>query len=961
MGSTLQPGNLISHYRIISPLGAGGMGEVYLAQDLTLERNVALKILPPELVRNEERVRRFVLEAKSASSLSHPHIVTIHEIGRERVRTGDDAQADDTQEPVHFIAMELVSGETLKNKIHHEKADLRTLLGFLAQAAEGLAKAHAAGIVHRDLKPSNIMVTRDGYAKVLDFGLAKLAERQPGPGQTDATAAPTEAADLTGGGAVVGTVGYMSPEQVRGQTVDYRSDIFSFGCILYEAATRQRPYVADSDVETMHKILHDKPPAVDAINPRAPAEVRRMIRRCLEKNRDQRFQSIKDLAIELREIVEEFDALSPSAPSATPLPVSSPAMPSPRRTGLVVGIAVAGLIGVLGIGFGLHGWLGGRKAEIVREPFESMRMTTLVGGRDIQAAVLSPDGRYLAYSRRSDGLSSAHVRQVATGSDVQIIPPQRTPIDRLSFSPDGEYVYYLGRDVETPNYSALFELPSLGGAARKKIFDVDSPVGFSPDGKNLAFVRGISRTNQSALVLYDLAAGKERTLATLSLPERIDFSRPAWSPDGGAIVAVVTRTEGGLSAQIAAFDVATGKRTSVGTWKGPAISSIAWIGEGGLVLSGIDANVSFAPQLWLVSYPDGRARRITNDLSTYVSISVSGDRKTVAALRHSSTSTLWTMSADGKDEPRQIRFGAGSEETAGSLAVAANGSAVFARQKGQGSTLWIARPDGSAPTQITPESILAFVHELIPHAQTTAFAGFGPDLIGHIFRVDLDGGNLTQLTHGSGEFLGDVSPDGAYALCTRADAPRKLWRLPLAGGDLTPVSDDCTGESRFSPDGKRVFCTRNVRSGDRERATKVVFPADGGDPVATFPHPPRVQAFRWAPDGRGLTFVAEEEDGARLIKKWPLAGGDPITLLRFPESRIYDFEWSPDGRRILFAAESGQTSNLWAWTIGQDKPVLLTESRDGADFDFEWAPDGRSVFFIQSIGSTDIVMVRGID
>ena len=761
---------------------------------------------------------------------------------------------------------------------------------------------------------------------------------------------------------MVGTVGYMSPEQVRGQAVDHRSDIFSFGCILYEAATRQRPFVADSDVETMHKILQEKPPAVEAHNPQAPAEVRRMIRRCLEKNPDQRFQSVKDLAIELREIVDEFDALSPSAPSATPLPISSPAVPPPRRTGLMVGIAVASLIGVLGIGFGLYGWLGGRKAEIVREPFESMRMTTLVGGRDIQAAVLSPDGRYLAYSRSSDGLSSAHVRQVATGSDVQIIAPQRTPIDRLSFSPDGEYVYYLGRDVETPNYSALFEIPSLGGVARKKIFDVDSPVGFSPDGKNLAFVRGIPRTLQSALVLYDLAAGKERTLATLSLPEGIAFSRPAWSPDGGAIAVVVTRAEGGLRAQIAAFDVATGKRTSVATWKGPDIDSIAWIGEGSLVLSGIDANVRFAPQLWLVSYPDGRARRITNDLSAYGSISVSGDRKTVAALRFSSTSTLWTTSPEGKEEPRQIPFGAGSEETAGSLAIAANGSAVFARQKGQGSTLWIARPDGSGPTRITPESIIAFDHELIPHTQATSFTGFGPDLIGHIFRVDLEGGNLAQLTHGSGEFLGDVSPDGAYALCTRADAPAELWRLPLAGGELARVSDDCSrGDSRFSPDGKRVFCTRNVRSGDRERATKVVLSVDGGDPIATLPHPLRAQGFRWAPDGTGLTFVSEEESGVRLIKKWPLSGGEPVTLLRFPENRILSHEWSPDGRRLLFSAKKGQASSLWTWTVGEGKPVRLTESRDGAGFDFEWAPDGRSVFFIQSIGSTDIVTIRGID
>jgi len=314
---TLQPQDQIAHYRIVGPLGAGGMGEVYLAQDQTLERNVALKILPPELVQSEERVRRFVREAKSASSLNHPNIVTIYEIGQDEVRASEGGGAKDSSSSVlHYISMELVSGETLTTKIHHDKTDLRTLLGYLAQAAEGLAKAHAAGIVHRDLKPGNIMVSKDGFAKVLDFGLAKLTEKAPAEGDIT-SGGVTEAGDGTSAGTVVGTVGYMSPEQVRGASVDHRSDIFSFGCILYEAATRTKPFTADSNVETMHKILHDKPTPVEEVNKEAPVEVRRLIRRCLAKNPEQRFQSAKDLAIELREIVDEYDSLSPSGSSGS--------------------------------------------------------------------------------------------------------------------------------------------------------------------------------------------------------------------------------------------------------------------------------------------------------------------------------------------------------------------------------------------------------------------------------------------------------------------------------------------------------------------------------------------------------------------------------------------------------------------------------------------------------------------
>jgi serine/threonine protein kinase len=322
---------------VVSLLGAGGMGEVYLARDESLDRSVALKILPPDLVKNDERVRRFVQEAKSASSLNHPHIVTIYEIGEA--------------EEIHFIAMELVSGHTLKTLIHQEKTDLKTLVRYLAQAADGLAKAHAAGIVHRDLKPENIMVTSDGFAKVVDFGLAKLTETATSG--TDLTSAPTALAKATGAGMILGTVGYMSPEQVQGKTVDHRSDIFSLGCVLYEAATRQRPFQADSDVETLHKILKERPQPIEEITPEVPGELRRAIRRCLTKSVDQRWQGMKDLALELAELADEFDTLSASSGSGTR--VSSGAMgevlPSRRTRALV---ALAFVVGALGPAVG--GW-----------------------------------------------------------------------------------------------------------------------------------------------------------------------------------------------------------------------------------------------------------------------------------------------------------------------------------------------------------------------------------------------------------------------------------------------------------------------------------------------------------------------------------------------------------------------------------------------------------------------------
>ena len=272
------------------------MGEVYLAEDTRLHRKVALKILPADLASNQDRMRRFEQEAQAAAALNHPNIATIHEIGES--------------DGVNFIAMEFIDGVTLREKIHQERTELRKLLRFLQHAAEGLAKAHAAGIVHRDLKPDNIMITRDGHAKILDFGLAKLIEQQPLPGSDSSEAATAVMPQHSTPGAIMGTVGYMSPEQAKAKTVDQRSDIFSFGCVLYEAVTGRKPFVGDSVVDTLHKIIYDSPPLITDSNPTASPELQRVIRRCLAKDPDERFQSIKEVAIELKELRRELEGVA---------------------------------------------------------------------------------------------------------------------------------------------------------------------------------------------------------------------------------------------------------------------------------------------------------------------------------------------------------------------------------------------------------------------------------------------------------------------------------------------------------------------------------------------------------------------------------------------------------------------------------------------------------------------------
>ena len=297
MNSPLSPDTKLGRYKIHSLLGVGGMGEVYLGEDTQLHRKVALKVLPADVASSRDRMRRFIQEAQAAAALNHPNIAHIYEIS--------------SADGLNFIAMEFIEGQTLRKLIHHREADLPKLLRYLQHAADGLAKAHAAGIVHRDLKPENIMITRDGHTKILDFGLAKLIEPQSHEGRAH-DQAPSEVVtailEHSTPGAVIGTVGYMSPEQAQGKTneIDHRSDIFSFGCILFEAITGRKTFEGKDAIDSLNKIIREPAPSISDFNPSAPTDLQRIVRRCLAKDADERYQTIKDVAIELKEVRREL-------------------------------------------------------------------------------------------------------------------------------------------------------------------------------------------------------------------------------------------------------------------------------------------------------------------------------------------------------------------------------------------------------------------------------------------------------------------------------------------------------------------------------------------------------------------------------------------------------------------------------------------------------------------------------
>src|SRR5215471_5586450 len=611
----------ISHYIIKFMLGAGGMGEVYMAFDTRLDRPVALKVLPAGRIDDPEKLQRFMQEARAASALNHPNIVTIYDIGKATPVEMPPDPASDQDPPsgnggaatplvIDFIAMEFVDGRTLREKIHGEKSEIPVLLDYIAQTADGLARAHASGIIHRDLKPDNIMISRDGFAKILDFGLAKLVEPKSLPDR-DTEEADTALIGLTQPGIIMGTAGYMSPEQVLGKAVDHRSDIFSLGCILHEAATKRGPFEGATLIESLHKIVHGEAPPIRDSNPDAPADLQRIVSKCLAKSPDERYQSARELAADLRYLVREYDSTSghtldlrpsrpvgsdpedpssleqsPAAAARQPfnsVPSSSPsgATNTKRAFPWIPLVTAASIVTFIAV----YMLMTRQKARTGIGSFQTGHITRLTATGKTSLAAISPDGKYAVHSAADAGQESLWLRHVQTSSNIEIIPPQAVQYRGLTFSPDGAFIYYVAQENGAPAAN-LFRLPVLGGQARKIIDNVASSATFAPDGSRIAFVRNVRNQLDSGLLIANADGSGERKLATLRMPDVI--LAPAWSPDGAAIACVKREFDKGLHCIVAGYSVADGSEVALPQRWG-SVDSVAWLSDGkGLVISATD-------------------------------------------------------------------------------------------------------------------------------------------------------------------------------------------------------------------------------------------------------------------------------------------------------------------------------------------------------------------------------------
>jgi serine/threonine protein kinase/Tol biopolymer transport system component len=918
-------GQSIGRYKLLELLGAGGMGEVYLAQDTSLGRKVALKLLPARFTTEPDRLRRFEQEARTASALNHPNIVTIYEIG----------QVGET----HFIATEYLDGVTLRAHLSATRVNAPEALEIAGQVASALAAAHARGIVHRDIKPENIMVLKDSYSlhrenyvKLLDFGIAKLTEATSAK-----TEAPTKRLIQTNQGVVLGTVSYMSPEQARAVEVDARTDLWSLGVVLYEMVTSQIPFAGDTAEDMRAAILKDKPlPLSSAV----PERLKWIVEKALRKDREDRYQTAREFFSDLRELQQQESTSNalrePSvAPEAgAPRSSTEPGDVPPTSTGatgtaavvtprpssaeyIVTGIrrhkrgALLGLaalaIAFTVIAFAIYKWRTSTTANLA-VPFQAMKIMRLTDSGKATAAAISPDGNYVVYALENGGRQSLWLRQVSPTSEREIVAPSSTFIRGLTFSKDGNLIYYTAGDRDSVwSNNALYQVPTLGGTPRKLLAAVSSAVTFSPDGSRIAFVHDNQSTagGETQLKISNADGTGERVLAQHKGNLFFQDSGPAWSPDGEIIACAAGIDPDGIYNTVVGVSVADGTEKPITSYRGwmGRVDRVTWLSDNSGLIVVAATNLSTGSQIWHLAYPSGKVRRITNDLNDYGidSLTLTSDMATMAAVQQDQTANFWLMMVnEDASRARQITHGKFSGG-GGGLTWTPDGKIVFPRRTGDIEDLWIMDRDGTNQRQLTADPSWEVFPTFSPDGRYLVLNSNRVN-ISHIWRFNADGTNPKQLTDGNSEDYSPVfTPDGQWVLfASWRSGKLATWKVSIEGGEPVQLAHETSPWPAVSPNGK-LFASGYHDNDPNTEWRLAVYPIEGGQPGKLFKITSTTKfgpGLSWTPDGQTLIYV-DTLDGVSNIWSQPINGSPKRQLTNFKSDLILRFALSPDGRQLV--------------------------------------------------------------